>query len=516
MKGIDTLMAEATAQGRGDHPALLFDDGSTLTYSQLEAQVVAAADEFSALGLAAGERVALIGENSGDMVVALFAVMRSGAWAVPLNPRMSAAEIDAICAHCEPRLVYLSTASSAEAEAHAQRLGAAAVQASLPQGRLHRSELPGAQADPAATGDGDPVALMIYTSGSTGTPKGVMLTHANLRFVTGRSLHQEVLLPDDVLFHALPISHSFGLITALLGALRAGASIRLVRRFSAQGLGAAIASGGVNVVMGVPAMYARLHDWVHDSAQQQGRPLTPNRLRLAYIGGSLIDATRKAQTEALLGIRLHHGYGLSESSPIAARTIGHPPPSEVTAGWPVPGIELEVQDAHGRSLPAGQPGEVCIRGQNVMKGYFRDPAQTADAIDARGWLHTGDIGCFGPAGDLSIVGRIKEMIIRGGFNVYPAEVEKAIAAFPDVAQCAVVGCAAGGDEEIVAYIEPAAGRPIDTRALGSFLRGRLAPYKLPSRLIVLEQLPASSTGKLLKAQLKTMAAASAAADRERS
>lgn len=511
MKGIDALMAEATAQGRGNHPALSFEDGSTLSYRQLEAQVAAAAGELATLGLAPGERVALIGESSADMVVALFAVMRTGAWAVPLNPRMSAAEIDGICAHCEPRLVYLATASSAEAEAHAQRLGAGTALHGLPQGRLLRSTLPGAQPDPAAADDQDPVALMIYTSGSTGTPKGVMLTHANLRFVTGRSLHQEVLLPDDVLFHALPISHSFGLITALMGALRAGATIRLVERFSAQVLGAAIAGGAVNVVMGVPAMYARLHDWV----QQQGRPLTPNRLRLAYIGGSLIDATRKAQTEALLGIRLHHGYGLSESSPIAARTIGHPPPAEVTAGWPVPGIEVEVQDPRGRSLPAGQPGEVCIRGRNVMKGYFRDPAQTAVAIDARGWLHTGDIGCFGPAGDLSIVGRIKEMIIRGGFNVYPAEVERAIAAFADVAQCAVVGCTTDGDEEIVAYIEPAAGRQIDTQALGSFLRERLTPYKVPSRLIVMEHLPASTTGKLLKAQLKNMAVASAAADRER-
>jgi acyl-CoA synthetase (AMP-forming)/AMP-acid ligase II len=155
----------------------------------------------------------------------------------------------------------------------------------------------------------------------------------------------------------------------------------------------------------------------------------------------------------------------------------------------------------------GQTGEIWVRGPNVMKGYFRDPAATRAAVDAEGWLHTGDIGQFGPRGDLRIVGRLKELIIRGGFNVYPAEVENAIAAFPDVAQCAVVGRAIDGDEEVVAYIEPQAGRSVDVVALQASLRERLAPYKLPARIVCMERLPASSTGKLLKAQIKALAAA---------
>ncbi len=231
----------------------------------------------------------------------------------------------------------------------------------------------------------------------------------------------------------------------------------------------------------------------------------PNRLRMIYIGGSLIDATRKAQTESLLGLRLHHGYGLTEAAPAATRTFGHAPPRDITAGWPIPGIEVEVQDATGRPQAAGERGEVCIRGPNVMKGYFRDPEQTRAAIDERGWLHTGDIGVFGPDGDLSIAGRSKEMIIRGGFNVYPAEIERAIAEFPGVAQCAVVGRSVAGDEEVVAYVEPVAGRKVDTPALKAFLRERLAPYKVPSGIVSLAQLPATGTGKLLKARLKEMA-----------
>jgi long-chain acyl-CoA synthetase len=343
---------------------------------------------------------------------------------------------------------------------------------------------------------------MIYTSGSTGLPKGVMLTHANLDFVTRASLQQAVLQPDDVIFHALPISHSFGLISALLCGLRAGATLRLVGRFTAPALADAIASGEITAFQGVPAMYARLHEW----CREHGRALVPNRLRMVYIGGSLIDATRKAQTEALLGLRLHHGYGLTEAAPAATRTFGHAPPQDITAGWPIPGVEVEVQDASGRALPAGERGEVCIRGPNVMKGYFRDPVQTRAAIDERGWLRTGDIGVFGPDGDLAIVGRSKEMIIRGGFNVYPAEVERAIAGYPGVAQCAVVGRAVAGDEEVVAFIEPVAGQHIDSDALRRFLRERLAPYKLPSEVVCMQRLPATSTGKLLKAQLKAVAA----------
>jgi acyl-CoA synthetase (AMP-forming)/AMP-acid ligase II len=324
--------------------------------------------------------------------------------------------------------------------------------------------------------------------------------------VTRASLRQQVLLPDDVVFHALPISHSFGLVSALLCGLRAGATLRLVGRFSAPVLAEAIVSGEITAFQGVPAMYARLHEW----CQQQGRALRPNRLRMIYIGGSLIDATRKAQTEALLGLQLHHGYGLTESAPAATRTFGHAPPRDVTAGWPIPGIEVEVQGADGQALPAGERGEVCIRGPNVMKGYFRDPAQTRAAIDDRGWLHTGDIGVFGPDGDLSIAGRSKEMIIRGGFNVYPAEIERAIAAFPDVAQCAVVGRSVPGDEEVVAFVEPVAGQAVDALALKAFLRERLAPYKVPTSIVSLVRLPATGTGKLLKARLKEMANAEAA------
>ena len=473
--------------------ALIGEDGQALSYRALSGRVAAAAVALQALGLGFGQRALLVGENSVDMVVALFATIRLGAWAVPLNARMAPGEIDGIRAHCDPSLAYFSAASP-DALAHARRWGAMPCEDPV----LAKACTWRGEGD--AEGEQGGVALMLYTSGSTGKPKGVMLTHGNMEFVTGVSLAQQVLLPGDRVFHALPISHSFGLVSALLCALRAGATLQLCTRFSAERLAHAILHEGTTVFQGVPAMYARLVEW----SQQRGAVLRPNRLRMCYIGGSQIDPTKKAQAEALLGLRLHHGYGLTESAPAATRTFGHPPPQEITAGWPIPGIEVQLRDAEGRTKAPGEIGEVCIRGPNVMKGYFRDPEQTRATIDGHGWLHTGDLGRFGPAGDLTIVGRLKEMIIRGGFNVYPAEVEAAIGAFPGVAQCAVLGQAVAGDEEVVAFVEAEAGRAIDPAALERFLRDRLAPYKIPQRWRVMERLPASGTGKLLKAALRPL------------
>jgi acyl-CoA synthetase (AMP-forming)/AMP-acid ligase II len=499
---IDRILDEAAGRVGADKTALIDEAGGRLGYGDLASRIEASAQVLLAAGLAPGQRMVLVGENSVDMVVLLFAAMRAGAWAVPLNARMSAGEIDAIVAHCQPRLVYFASGSSAEATAHAERHAALAFDAeALAVGHVCRFSA-GVEPEPGEDGSDRDVAVMIYTSGSTGAPKGVMLTHANLDFVTRTSLQQDVLRAEDEVFHALPISHSFGLVSALLCGLRAGATLHMVTRFSAEKLARAICGSGITVFQGVPAMFARLHEW----AAQNGQALQPNRLRLVYIGGSLVDAARKAQTEALLGVRLHHGYGLTESAPAATRTIGHPAPHDVTAGWPIPGIEVVLHDEAGRPVPAGGRGEVWIRGPNVMKGYFRDPVQTRAALDEAGWLHTGDIGEFGPDGDLAIVGRMKEMIIRGGFNVYPAEVERAIAAYPGVSQCAVVGRAVDGDEEVVAFVEPVAGQRIDGEALRHFLRERLAPYKLPSEVRCMERLPATSTGKLLKTQLKALAA----------
>lgn len=341
---------------------------------------------------------------------------------------------------------------------------------------------------------------MLYTSGSTGTPKGVMLTHRNLMYIAQLSAQLGAQRGDDKVYLALPISHSYGLTSVLLCGLRSGATLYPVARFSADRLAEAI-SGGLTVFQGVPAMYARLLEW----HRQTRRALTPNRLRLAYIGGSMIDRAKKEAAESLLGLRLHHGYGLTEAAPSVTRTLDDAAPSDLSVGRPLPGIEVSLRGPGGAPVPDGSEGELWVRGPNVMKGYYRDAEQTAQAVDAQGWLHTGDLARRGAQGELYIVGRIKDLIIRGGFNVYPAEVEAAINREPDVAHCAVVGRSSDGDEEIIAFIEPIPGRSIDSESLKRSLREQLAPYKIPARIVYMDELPASSTGKLLKAAIKNLA-----------
>ena len=473
-------VAESRLPEQRDHVALQAENGEIVTYGALAERVERTHVALRDAGLRPGDRMLLVGENSVSMIVLLLAAIRCRAWAVPVNARLSRGEIDAIRAHCRPRLTCFSN----ECAGQAWR--------STLDGTVH-PEAP--EDDPARE-----VAVMLYTSGSTGTPKGVMLTHRNLMYIAQLSAQLGAQRGDDKVYLALPISHSYGLTSVLLCGLRSGATLYPVARFSADRLAEAI-SGGLTVFQGVPAMYARLLEW----HRQTRRALTPNRLRLAYIGGSMIDRAKKEAAESLLGLRLHHGYGLTEAAPSVTRTLDDAAPSDLSVGRPLPGIEVSLRGPGGAPVPDGSEGELWVRGPNVMKGYYRDAEQTAQAVDAQGWLHTGDLARRGAQGELYIVGRIKDLIIRGGFNVYPAEVEAAINREPDVAHCAVVGRSSDGDEEIIAFIEPIPGRSIDSESLKRSLREQLAPYKIPARIVYMDELPASSTGKLLKAAIKNLA-----------
>jgi acyl-CoA synthetase (AMP-forming)/AMP-acid ligase II len=498
---VDAIPAAAAAR-RGALPALILEDGRTLSYVELERRIGIAADSLSRCGVLPGDRVMLVGENTPDMIVLLFAAIRAGAWAVPINARLSAGEIDAIREHCGPRLIYFGSGST-DAAQHADLCGADLVAlAGLDEGRVKRDAQAEADADQTSE-PAERVAVMIYTSGSSGKPKGVMLTHRNLCYIANTSARTGAQRGSDRIYMVLPLSHSYGLTTVLLCGLRAGASLFPITRFSAESLARAVREQGLTVFQGVPAMYARLVEW----AKASGASLTPNRLRLAYIGGSMIDPVRKAAAEELLGLRLHHGYGLTEAAPTVTRTLADAPPAGTSVGLPFPGVELCLLQEGGARVSAtsGARGELLVRGPNVMKGYYRDAEQTRRAVDPEGWLHTGDQARVGSDGEIHILGRLKELIIHGGFNVYPAEVENAISAYPGVSQCAVVGVARDGDEEVIAFVEPESGADVDPGALRAFLRGRLAPYKIPVYFDVREHLPASATGKLLKATLQQLA-----------
>lgn len=482
-----------------DAPAL-HEGGRSWTYAQLRHSVEDAAQLLRQLDVRAGDRLMVVGENSALQVALIFAAASIDAWIVNVNARLSAREIDTIAEHsCARRVLFLASASP-EAGAHAARRGASPV-AIDGMGELLAGGLNEAAIAQDALPGNEQVAALIYTTGTTGQSKGVMLTHRNLLFIAAVSSTLRGLSRTDRAYGVLPISHVYGLASVALGTLYAGAALYLVPRFSVDGLLAALKDDGLTIVQGVPAMYAKLLQTLGGA----GTPL-PTRLRFAYAGGSPLAPSLKREVEKLLGTTLHNGYGMTESAPTISQTRLDAPRLDDSVGMPIPGVEVRIVSLDGVDVAPGEPGELWIRGPNVMAGYYREPAMTAATMRDGGWLNTGDMARQELDGALFIVGRTKELIIRSGFNVYPLEVETALNAHPSVVQSAVVGrTVADGNEDVIAYVELDPQHPVTVQALQDYLAQTLSPYKCPSAIIVMEALPAAATGKILKGQLRQMA-----------
>jgi acyl-CoA synthetase (AMP-forming)/AMP-acid ligase II len=276
-----------------------------------------------------------------------------------------------------------------------------------------------------------------------------------------------------------------------------GATARLVSKYDPAALAKAIEKEGVTVLNGVPATYQRLLEYKALSGLQQ---LDRGSLRLIAVAGAPLDLALKSRVEAEFGLPLSNGYGITECSPGISGARSDAPRSDDAVGTLLPGVEARVRTLDGLPLAKGEIGELHVRGRNVMRGYYRAPDLTAKVIDSEGWFNTGDLARF--EGEyLYIVGRTKEMIIRSGFNVYPAEIEAVLNAHKDVVQSAVVGRSIEGNEEVVAFVQLIKGSNIKPEDLADFLRLELAAYKRPSEIILLDALPATSTGKILKNQL---------------
>lgn len=476
----------------------LMDADRAIRYGELGVAVEQTATRLRDAGVRGGDRVVLVTENSVGCAVLILALSSLDAWAIPVNARLSAREIDNIIEHAGARLTIYVDNAYPEARQHG--LARDAAWHDWPHvGRL----LVGKRNDAAATepvhADArEQVAAVIYTTGTTGASKGVMLTHANLMFIGHSNRVQGRVQQGDRVYGVLPISHVYGLSVLLVGPLSNGATVYYEPRFRPERLARALLEEQLTVLHGVPAMYAKLIEW----GRNQPAPLRAPALRMAQSGGAPLTATLKAAFEQTFGITLHNGYGMTETSPTVSQTRVDSPRSDCSVGQAVPGVEVRLLDP----LPDGS-GELLVRGPNVMKGYYKRPDLTAQAIDGDGWLHTGDLARIDPDGAISIVGRSKEIIIHSGFNVYPEEVEQSINAYPAVVQSAVVGRAIEGNEEVIAFIEVREGMSLDTDALKAFLRERLSPYKIPAVIKVVEHLPAAPSGKILKARLREMLAA---------
>ncbi|MGE4243148.1 class I adenylate-forming enzyme family protein [Ramlibacter sp.] len=467
----------------------------TMTYAEVGALVATLEAELRADGVQPGDRVFVVAENCPEHLALVVACSRVGAWSCGVNARMAPGEIAGFAAKADARIAYFTTGVSKAATAHAARFDACP---SAAHG-LSRST-PRADAV-AETGPlRDSVAAIIFTSGTSGTPKGVLLTHEGVTLFGRVSAASRNLGEDDRSYAYLPMTHIFGLGTVLMASLYAGATLLMRVAFDPADALDDLANHGITQFQGPPALFSRLR--AHMEQIGVKHPPAP-KLRYIYTGAGPLDMALKQRVEAAFGKPLHHGYGLSEYAGSVHLTRLNVWREDTSSGYVVEGAELVIADpSTGEALPAGGRGEIWIRGKGLMPGYFRDPAATAAVMREGGWYASGDIGELAPDGALFVVGRLKEMIIRSGFNVYPGEVESVLNAFPSIERSAVVGRAVeDGNEEVLAFVQLRHGTALDDAALAAHLRENLAPYKRPSAVRVVKEMPMTGSGKILKREL---------------
>lgn len=472
----------------------LYTPEGDMSYGQLARMSDLLEVELREAGVVPDDRVMAVAENCPEHVALVLACSRIGAWSCGVNARMSEGEINAFLKKADPRLVYFTDSVSDAAARHAH--ASDAIPSVLPG--LSRS-MPRPQASAETGALAGQVAAIIFTSGTTGMSKGVMVSHAGLTHFGKVSAESRRLGPGDRSYAYLPMTHIFGLGTVLSASLYAGSALTMRSRFDPADVFAALEHDGITNLQGPPAMFSRLVAWLQ--AQGIDRPACPS-LRYLYTGAAPLDMTLKREIERRFGLPLHHGYGLSEYAGSVCLVPMGEWRNDTAAGYQVEGGEVRIVDEDGTALPQGERGEIWIRGIGLMPGYFRDAEATAAVMRPGGWYTSGDIGFIGPDGALHVVGRLKEMIIRSGFNVYPGEVEAVLHDFPGIHRAAVVGRKQrDGNEEVLAFVETCTSAPIDLQALDRHLSARLAPYKRPSRIVRLDSLPMTLSGKVLKRTL---------------
>jgi long-chain acyl-CoA synthetase len=484
---------ERAAADHPDNPAIRLD-GLVLSYAQLRDAAGRFASLLASLGVQPGDRIALMLPNIPAFPVAFYGALAAGAVVVPMNPLLKSREVAYYLGDSAARVVFAWSAAAGEAAKGAADAGAQVVtveDADLSAVLAGQQPLQG-WADAADDDD----AVILYTSGTTGQPKGAELTHANL--ARNARLTAETLLygsRDDVVMGCLPLFHVFGLTCGLNATVWGGGTLTLLPRFDPGKALGIIERDRVTIFEGVPTMYGAM---LHHPAEP---PPDTSSLRLCISGGAALPVEVLRNFEQKFGCVILEGYGLSETSPVAS--FNHPDkvrkPGSI--GTPVEGVQMRVVADDGADVPPGEPGEIAIRGHNVMKGYWGKAEATAQAIPD-GWFRTGDIGRVDDDGYYYIVDRKKEMIIRGGFNVYPREIEEVLHEHPAVAEAAVVGLPhAELGEDVGAAVALKPGATASEDELRQFVKDRVAAYKYPRHVWLVDELPKGPTGKILRREV---------------
>ena len=446
----------------------IVDGAARLTYGELARRAAGVARWLTGRGVRRGDRVALALPNGAAFVTALYGMLRAGVTVAPLNPQLTAEERARIVDDFAPDLVIDAPID--------------------------------ASADPEPVADDAAPALVLYTSGSTGRPKGAVLSRRAL-IAANRAWAEAMLAltPDDRVLAVLPLSHSYGINGALLAPLITGATAIVLERFAPESVIAAIRAHRVTVFPGVATMFRRLLDapgWTGDDVAS---------LRFAVSGAAPCPWALAEEWRARTSRRILRGYGMTEMFRPLSYRAGDPRDYPDSIGSPVPGVEIRVVDDAGDDVVRGDVGELLIRSDASMDGYLAQPEETAAAF-VDGWFRTGDLVRVSDEGFVSVVGRKKDLILRGGYSVYPPEVEAALAAHPSVAEAAVVGVPHTElGEEVAAFVTLREGAAVAPDDLIAWCKERVAGYKCPRRVTVLPELPKSATGKVVKARLSALA-----------
>jgi long-chain acyl-CoA synthetase len=482
----------ASARRRPDHVAVKLDDAE-VTYSLLDEGSARIAGVLRDRGIGPGDRVGVMLPNVPYFPVVYFGIVRAGAVVVPMNVLLKGREIAYYLEDSGAKLLFAWHAFAEEAAAGAEKAGGVDV-VSVAPGEFEQLLAGVEPVRDVADVDGGDTAVILYTSGTTGQPKGAELTHDNLRRNAEIAVKGHEISDDDVLFGGLPLFHSFGQTCCMNAAAYAGATLTLLPRFDPAKALEIIERDRVTHFAGVPTMHAAL---LHHPGR--GEHDTSSLQRIISGGASLPGEVLRGVEEAF-GVIILEGYGLSETSPVASfnqvdkRRVG-------SIGLPVPGVEMKIVDDDDNEVPPGEVGEIVIRGHNIMKGYLGRPDATAEAI-RDGWFHSGDLGRVDEDGFFFIVDRKKDLIIRGGYNVYPREVEEVLYEHPAVREAAVIAVPdEEWGEEVGAAVVLKEGEHVDAEALRAFVKDQVASYKYPRRLWFVEELPKGPTGKLLKREI---------------
>jgi long-chain acyl-CoA synthetase len=483
-----------TASKHGDRIAIKLDD-MELGYGLLNEGSARIAGMLRSKGVEAGDRVGIMLPNVPYFPVVYYGILRLGAVVVPMNPLLKAREVEFYLRDPEAKVLFAWRDFAEPAEEGAKAADAEVVL--VKPGEFEQLVFDQEPVHELAERAAEDTAVILYTSGTTGTPKGAELTHDNMMCNVETILDTLIQIKDDdVVLGALPFFHSFGQTCALNACVKAGGMLTLLPRFDADKALEIIQRDQVTIFEGVPTMYVgMLHSDKAESADT-------SCLRLCVSGGSAMPGEVMRAFEERFGCKILEGYGLSETSPVAS--FNHPDRERKpgSIGTPIEGVEMQVWDDDGNEVEQGEVGEIVIRGHNVMKGYWRKDDATAEAIKD-GWFHTGDMGKVDEDGYFFIVDRKKELIIRGGYNVYPREVEEVLYAHPAVQEAAVIGVPDDTmGEEVGAAVVLKPGQDVSVEELRDYVKAEVAGYKYPRKIWLVDELPKGPSGKILKREVE--------------